>query len=61
LFHPYRRVHVAAALKRCAVCGQPLPIPTDAVRPASTLCASCARPIKLGGVREAAVDRTVRK
>ena len=52
MFHSYRRAgDVAVALKKCAVCGQPLPMPTDSARPIGTLCSTCSRPIKLGGVR----------
>jgi len=61
LFHPYRRVDVAAALKKCTACGQPLPAPLDAARPPSTLCPECARPIRLGAARAADLSRTTRK
>jgi hypothetical protein len=42
---------VASIQKPCANCGAPLPVPQGAAREAESLCANCARPIRLGAVR----------
>ena len=42
---------IAAQTKPCANCGAPIAVTAGAAREAETLCASCARPIRLGAVR----------
>ena len=41
----------AAATKPCANCGAPIAVQAGSAREGDTLCASCARPIRLGAVR----------
>ena len=42
---------IAAQTKPCANCGAPIAVVAGSAREADTLCASCARPIRLGAVR----------
>lgn len=52
MFHSFgRRIDVASALKKCASCGQPLPVQLDVAAAPAQLCAGCARPVRLGGAR----------
>ena len=51
MFHSYRQTQLAAALKKCASCGQPLPVSLDKAQPVASLCDNCAHPVRLGGVR----------
>lgn len=46
-----RRHTTAGMLKTCTLCGAQLPLPAGAAQPAESLCATCARPVKLGGAR----------
>jgi hypothetical protein len=56
-FNVARRQATAATLKKCTLCGAPLPLPAGAAESAESLCAGCARPVKLGGVRAPAATR----
>jgi hypothetical protein len=51
VFHSYRRQPAASNAAKCALCGQPLPVQLDVARAPASLCDSCARPVRLGGVR----------
>jgi recombinational DNA repair protein (RecF pathway) len=42
---------LAAMTKPCANCGAPIAVQAGSARETETLCASCARPIRLGAVR----------
>ena len=44
----------AATLKKCTLCGAPLPVVDGAARPVQSLCAGCSRPIRLGAPRREA-------
>jgi hypothetical protein len=47
----------AATLKACTLCGAPLPVADGAAEAVRSLCATCARPIRLGApVRTAAAQ-----
>jgi recombinational DNA repair protein (RecF pathway) len=46
----------AAQTKPCANCGAPIAVVAGSAREADTLCASCARPIRLGAVRAPAME-----
>lgn len=51
MFHSYRRQPAASSAGKCALCGQPLPVQLDVARDPEPLCSTCARPVRLGGVR----------
>jgi hypothetical protein len=42
---------VASSFKKCAVCGQALAVQIDVAAAPALLCETCARPVRLGGVR----------